>query len=331
LIVLQLKSAQEHAALDNISRIIKEVRKDHDYRIRGHEIHQVAGVMRRTPLAERAKMVSSFCAANELEYISYHAPILYPGDNIWDEKRRGKVIESIKVTVEEAEAVCKEAGLHKPVIVFHLTSYVPMDELPPTWEAKLALLEKAEHEFIALYRELAGSCTLAVENTYPRYKPDGSANIGPFHPAELVRLARYGFATTLDLAHYQLYSNYLKYGRHDNAVGDLDRRHYGLAPGWGECAKILGGSLVQLHISDARGADIKGEALPLGKGEIPVAAALKAINDTNNSPAGGRTMWGTLELGGGHLDGARLQLQGAKWLLKNVPEVFRKEGRDPKR
>lgn len=107
-------------ALDNISRIIKEVRKDYGYRIRGHEIHQVAGVMRRTSLAERAKMVSSFCATNELENISYHAPILYPGDNIWDEKRRGRVIESIKVTVEEAEAVCKEAGLDKPVIVFHL-------------------------------------------------------------------------------------------------------------------------------------------------------------------------------------------------------------------
>lgn len=315
MIVLQLKSAQERPALDNISRIIKEIRQEYGYRIRGHEIHQVAGVMRRTLLAERAKMVSSFCAGNELEQISYHAPILYPGDNIWDEKRRGKVIESIKVTVKEAEAVCKEAGLQKPVIVFHLTSYVPQDELPPTWEAKLALLEKAELEFIALYKELADSCTLAVENTYPRYKADGSANIGPFHPAELVRLARYGFATTLDLAHYQLYSNYLKYGQ-GNVVGDLDRRHYGLAPGWGECARILGGSLVQLHISDARGTDIKGEALPLGKGEIPVAEALKAVN-----PAG-RTIWGTLELGGGHLDGARLQLEGTKWLMENAREVF---------
>jgi sugar phosphate isomerase/epimerase len=232
------------------------------------------------------------------------------------------VIESIKVTVEEAEAVRKEAGLHKPVIVFHLTSYVHSNELPPTWEAKLALLEKAEHEFIALYRDLAaaGSCTLAVENTYPRYKSDGSANIGPFHPAELVRLARHGFATTLDLAHYQLYSNYLKYG-HGNTVGDLDRRHYGLAPGWDECAKILGDSLVQLHISDAKGADIKGEALPLGKGEIPVAEALQAINNSNNT-AGRKTVLGTLELGGGHLDGARLQLQGAKWLMENARKVF---------
>lgn len=47
-------------ALDNISKIIKEVRKDYGYRIRGHEIHQVAGVMRRTSLAERQRWSRAF-------------------------------------------------------------------------------------------------------------------------------------------------------------------------------------------------------------------------------------------------------------------------------
>ncbi|MGI0005766.1 MAG: hypothetical protein ACREAI_05070, partial [Nitrososphaera sp.] len=87
---------------------------------------------------------------------------------------------------------------------------------------------------------------------------------------------------------------------------------------WLECVKILGDSLIQLHISDARGMDIRGEALPLGEGEIPVREVLDIINFA------GRTVRGTLELGGGHLNGARLQLEGTKWLMENVPEVFEK-------
>ncbi|MGI0020996.1 MAG: hypothetical protein ACREAY_11055 [Nitrososphaera sp.] len=315
--MLQLKSAQDPAALDNISRIIKVIYDEYGYLIRGHEIHQLSGLMRKTSLAERVEMVSRFCTKNEMECLTYHAPILGAGDNIWDDKRREKVKESIRVTAREAEAVCKEAGLQKPIVVFHLTSYVPLQELPATWEEKSGLLERAGQEFLAFHKEeLENSCTFAVENTYPRYKAD-SANTGPFHPLELVRLAKHGVATTLDLAHYQLYSNYVKYGQ-GNLVGDLDRRHYGLAPGWLECVEILGDSLVQLHISDARGMDIQGEALPLGEGEIPVAKVLEIINSA------GRTVRGTLELGGGHLDGARLQLEGARWLLKNVPKVFEK-------
>ena len=319
MIVLQLKSAQDPAALDNISRIIKVIYGEYGYRITGHEIHQVSGVMRKTSLAERIEMVSHFCTKNEMERLTYHAPILGSGDNIWDEKRREKVKESIRVTAREAEAVCKEAGgMQKPAVVFHLTSYVPLQELAVTWEKKSGLLERAGQEFLAFYKEELenNSCTFAVENTYPRYKAD-SANVGPFHPLELVRLAKHGVATTFDLAHYQLYSNYVKYGQ-GNLVGDLDRRHYGLAPGWPECVKILGDSLVQLHISDATGMDIRGEALPLGEGEIPVAEVLDIINSA------GRTVRGTLELGGGHLNGARLQLEGAKWLMENVPKVFEK-------
>ena len=316
MIVLQLKSAQDPVALDNISRIIKEIRGEYGYRIRGHEIHQLSGLMRRTPLAERVEMVSRFCVKNEIEYLTYHAPILGAGDNIWNDKRREKVIESIRLTAREAEAVCKEAGMQKPVVVFHLTSYVPLQELPATWEEKSGLLERAGQQFLAFHKELENSCTFAVENTYPRYKVD-SANIGPFHPLELVRLAKHGVATTLDFAHYQLYSNYVKYGQ-GNQVGDLDRRHYGPAPGWLECIKTLGDSLVQLHISDARGMDIRGEALPLGEGEIPVAKVLDIINSA------GRMVRGTLELGGGHLDGARLQREGARWLMENVPKVFEK-------
>jgi len=49
---------------------------------------------------------------------------------------------------------------------------------------------------------------------------------------------KYGIKTTLDLAHYQLYSNYLLYGR-GNLIGDLERQIYGSAPSWKECIKYF--------------------------------------------------------------------------------------------
>jgi hypothetical protein len=315
-IILQLKSTQERAALDNISAIIKKVSNEDGYRIGGHEIHQVAQVMHDLPLEERVETVSRFCRDNNIEYLTYHAPILGPGDNIWEKEKKEKVKKAVRVTCEEAEIVCRQAGIaSRAIVVFHLTSYVRKTQIPSTKEEKMRLIERAERDFLALYKELETSCILAVENTYPRCK-HAAANIGPFHPAELVRMKSFGIAATLDFAHYQLYSNYLAYGR-GNAVGDLDRQLYGQAPSWGECAEILGDSLVQLHISDAKGTEIEGEALQLGEGEIPVVDVLEAINSN-------RVVRGTLELGGGHLNGATLQLEGTRWLLKNARHIFEK-------
>lgn len=323
MIVLQLKSTQDPAAFGNVSAIIKTVRAELGYRVRGHEIHQVAGVMKKTTLAERAGMVSRFCAQHEMERLTYHAPILGMGDNLWDDGRREKVKESIRVTVQEAVAAAREAGIQDKaavVVVFHLASHVPRSQEPSTLEEKRAMLEAAEREFLAFYKdELAQEpCVLAVENTYPRSTHSG-ATVGPFHPSELARLARHGIATTLDFAHYHLYSNYIKQGGSGNRSGDLDRQQYGpKMPGWEECIDILGDSLAQLHISDARGMEFEGEALPLGRGEIPLARILKNIH----SRSGPRPVAGTLELYGGHLDGARLQLEGIRWIAKNVPELL---------
>lgn len=316
MIILQLKSTQERAALDNISAIIKAIGSENGYQIRGHEIHQVAPVMHDLSLEERAEEVSRFCKDNNIEYLTYHAPILGPGDNIWEKEKKEKVKEAIRITCKEAEIVCRQAGIaSKPVVVFHLTSYVNRKQIPTIKEERMRLIERAEWEFLKFYKELETTCVLAVENTYPRYKHT-AANIGPFHPEELVRMKSSGVATTFDLAHYQLYSNYLAHGK-GNAAGDLDRQAYGRAPGWRECAEILGDSLVQLHISDAKGTDIEGEALQLGEGQIPLVDALEALNSD-------RLVRGTLELGGGHLDGARAQLEGARWLLKNARHVFEK-------
>jgi hypothetical protein len=313
-IILQLKSTQERAALANISAIIKKVSSENSYKIRGHEIHQVQPVMHDLSLEERVETVSRFCRDNNIEYLTYHAPILGPGDNIWEEEKKEKVKEAVRVTCKEAEIVCRQAGIaSKAIVVFHLTSYVKKMQIPSTREEKVRLIERAEREFLMLYKELETSCILAVENTYTRYM-HAAANIGPFHPAELVRMKKFGIATTFDFAHYQLYSNYLVYGK-GNAVGDLDRQFYGRAPGWRECAEILGDSLVQLHISDAKGTEIEGEALQLGEGEIPLVNVLEAINSN-------RVMRGTLELGGGHLNGAKPQLEGTRCLLKNARHIF---------
>ncbi|WP_148699239.1 hypothetical protein [Candidatus Nitrososphaera evergladensis] len=316
---MQLKSTQQEEAFANIAAIINRLHKSHGYRIRGHEVHQTRGVMAKTSLPERAKMVSSFCARNGIRYLAYHSPILGRGQNIWEDKWREKVKESLALTIQEAQAVRKEAGLQsKVVIVFHLTSYMPSKEVPRTHKEKIALYEAAEQEFLKFFKseQDTDGCVLAVENTYPRHDGD-SESIGPFHPSELARMEKHGIMTALDLAHYQLYSNYLSRGK-GRLAGDLDRERYGRAPFWDQCIKKdLASSLALLHISDASGFEVRGEALPVGSGEIPFADVLGACNSL------GRDVRGTIELSCGHLQKGRLQFESARWLLENVPGAFK--------
>lgn len=330
MIIMQLKSTQQEEAFANIAAIIDRLRKSHGYRIRGHEVHQTREVMSKTSLPERAKMVSGFCARNDIRHLAYHSPILGTGQNIWEEKWRKKVKESLALTIKEAQAVRKEAGISsKAVIVFHLASYVPSGKVPKTYEAKLALYGAAEHEFLGFFagKQQEGEeedddndgetdgCILAVENTYPR-QYGGSASVGPFHPQELARMEKHGVMTALDLAHYQLYSNYLSYGK-GKPAGDLDRERYGRAPSWKQCIRALASSLALIHISDAKGLEVPGEGLPVGSGEIPFAEVLGACNSL------GRDVPGTIELNLGHLQNGRLQLESAARLLEGVPGVFK--------
>jgi hypothetical protein len=113
-----------------------------------------------------------------------------------------------------------------------------------------------------------------------------------------------------------LYSSYIKHGM-GNLLGDLEREIRGNLPSWSDCIDILANSLIQLHISDAKGYDSAGEGLPLGQGEIPIKEVLQEVHSLN------RIIRGTLELDDGHLDHSRPQLESAKWLLENVPsKVF---------
>lgn len=301
-----------------MSSIIKAIDKEYGYKIRGHEIHQTRSVMGMTSLKERVDKVSRFCSRNELDHLAYHAPILGRGQNIWEDAWNDKVRKSLALTIEEAASVRQEAGISGRItVVFHLTSYLHANKLPRTMEEKLQLFKAAESEFLQFAGNRlsndCGGCILAVENVYPR-KDNDFANIGPFHPQELVRMKEYGIKTALDIAHYQLYSNYLEYGK-NNAMGDLDKETYSQAPSWKQCIDILSESLVLLHISDAKGFTLEGEALPLGKGEVPLHQVLREAGT-------GRTLQGTLELTGGHLDNGRLQGEGARWLLHNARDVF---------
>lgn len=315
MIILQLKSTQDENAFDSISAIVKMLDINYRYKIKGHEIHQTKGVMASTTLKERVEMVSRFCTRHELDYLAYHAPIFDRGQNIWEEKWKKKVEESIFTTMAEATKVRKDANIpSKIIVVFHLTNYLHHNELPKTIEEKLDLFELAEHKFLKLAQsQSADECILAVENTYPR-NDRNFANAGPFHPQELIRLKRHRIRTALDIAHYQMYANYLEYGT-NNPIGDIDRQAYKNAPSWKSCLKILGDSLVLLHISDAKGWTIEGEALPLGNGEIPLVHILR---ETGFS----RTVQGTIEIAGGHLDRGRLQLEAAKWLLKHARDIL---------
>jgi len=78
--------------------------------------------MEKTSLAERANSVSSFCASNEIEYLTYHAPIIK--ENIYDKKWNQIIINSIVDTINESEKVASEVNIRRVVIIFHLTNYV---------------------------------------------------------------------------------------------------------------------------------------------------------------------------------------------------------------
>jgi hypothetical protein len=316
-VILQLKSTQRIADLEDISKIIGAIRPE--YRIRGHEVQQLAGIVKKTTLAERAGMIADFFSRNEIEYLTYHAEIFENGKNIWDERYRGAIEESILQSIEEAELVCSQSGIRNDaVIVFHLTYYVPRSDLPITREKRLELQSRSEEAFLRFYeKEGIGrrkGIVMALENGYQKYYPR-FATAGPYHPKDIARLEKYGVKTVLDLSHYQLYANYIRYGR-GNLLGDLDREIHGGPPGWQECIDILSGSLVQLHISDARGFDPAGEGLDLGQGEIPIRQVLQSVHSLK------RTIRGTIELDNGHLDHGKSQLEAARWILDNAKDVL---------
>lgn len=319
-IILQLKSTQRKADLEDISRIIDTIQQQHGYKIKGHEIQQLAGMMKGTTFAERVEMVSEFCSKNEIEYLTYHSQIFDDGESIWDEKWTKTIEDSILQSIEEAEAVCSKSGIRNDaVIVFHLTYYVPRDDLPITKEKRLELQSRSEEAFLRFYeREGIGKrkgVVMALENTYPKYYPK-SAIAGPYHPKDIASLEKHGIKTVLDLSHYQLYANYVRYGK-GNLLGDLDREIHGEPPpSWQECIDILSNSLVQLHISDAKGFDPAGEGLSLGQGEIPIKQVLQSVHSLK------RIVRGTIELDNGHLNHSQSQLEAARWLLTNSREFF---------
>ena len=324
MIILQLKSTQSKDALTDLSSIIKYIYDKYEYRIKGHEIQQLHSNFRKMTLAERSSMISSFCTKYEIEYLTYHAPIFE--HNIFDQRWHSRITDSILVTIKEIEKVFCNAGLkNKVIIVFHLTNFISKESTPNvTKEIKYKIMKRTQEAFFAFYNNenkdlnlqaTTKYCTLAVENTYPK-RFLNYAILNLCHPYELIEYyCKYGINATLDLSHYHIYSNCLLYDK-KNFIGNLDRELYGYAPSWKECIRILGNSLVQVHISDAKGTTEYGEGLPLREGEIPIVDILTNINSLN------KTIQGTIELTEGHLHKEKLQKQSADWLLRNIRNVF---------
>jgi hypothetical protein len=324
LIILQLKSTQNTNALTDISSIIDYIYDKYGYRIKGHEIQQLRSNIRKMTLIERASMISSFCTHHEIEYLTYHAPIFRY--NIFDERWHSRITDSLCITIKEIERVFCNASLkNKVIIVFHLTNFISKELLPTiSKEIKYKIMKRTREAFSAFYnntnkdlnlKDTTRYCTFALENTYPKCFLN-YAILNLCHPNELIEYYyKYGINTTLDLAHYQIYSNCLLYDK-GNYIANIDRGLYGYAPSWKECIKILGNSLVQVHISDAKGTSYCGEGLPLKQGEIPIVDILNNISSLN------KTIQGTIELTEGHLHKEKLQKQSADWLLRNIGNVF---------
>jgi len=246
--------------------------------------------------------------------------------NIFDERWHSRITDSICITIKEVERVFCNASLkNKVIIVFHLTNFISKELLPTiSKETKYKIMKRTQEAFSAFYndtnkdinlKDTTRYCTFAVENTYPKCFLN-YAILNLCHPNELIEYYyKYGINTTLDLAHYQIYSNCLLYDK-GNYIANIDRGLYGYAPSWKECIKILGNSLVQVHISDAKGTSYRSEGLPLKQGEIPIVDILNNISSLN------KTIRGTIELTEGHLHNEKLQKQSADWLLRNIRNVF---------
>ncbi len=270
--------------------------------------------MEKIPLSERTNLVSSFCARNEIEYLTYHAPIIKA--NIYDKKENQKIINSIHDTIIESEKVASDVHIKRTTIIFHLTNYIEYGG-QITRETKFDLLNVSRRAFLDSFTATnmrREGTLLAVENSYPKYHLNYVA-VNLFHPKEIVEYERYNIKSALDLSHYQIYLNYFVYGR-GNLGGDLDRETYGSAPSWSDCIRILGKSLVQLHINDATGLNGCGEGLRIKMGEIPIVEILNIANSS------GRVIQGTIAISKGHLYKGRFQKEAAEWLLTNARGVF---------
>jgi hypothetical protein len=329
MIVLQLKSSHDETALFNISSIISFIKNKHEYRIRGHEIHQNQADLEGS-IRQRARIISSLCSKNDIEYITYHAPIpRNQGQSLFDERSFAKVNDLLLATLKEAELVHNECTFRdNVVIVYHLPSVISSEKIPYlNRELKFKILESAE-QYLLNFNEKNRSyfesfATLTVENVFPKYFSNGLnySTINMFHPFEMIRLNKFGIKVTFDLSHYSIYSRYLLHGK-GNEVADLDRQIYGLAaPSWGQCIDLFGDSLRQLHINDGKGADASGEGLMLAEGEIPVIPVLRHIHDMTERNEG-RIVQGTIELVNGHLYNGILQRKAIEWLLVNADDLF---------
>lgn len=330
MIVLQLKSAHNETALSDIGKILSYTENNYGYKIKGHEIHQNIADLEKLTLRLRAHLVSTFCSKHDIEFITFHVPIpRNEGYSIFNELSFEKANDSILSTLREAEIIHRECGFkNKIIIVYHLPSVISLDEISYLdKERKSRIIESAERHLIDFCRRntsyFSSFATLTVENVFPKYFTNGDsyATVGMFHPLEMIRLRKYGIKVTFDFSHYNIYSNYLLYGK-GNKVGDLERQIYGLrAPSWNECIDLFGDSLVQLHISDSRGADTTGEGLMLEEGEIPIISILRYIRYGGHAEKA-KIVQGTIELEGGHLYNCKLQRKAVEWLLVNTGSIF---------
>ncbi len=233
-------------------------------------------------------------------------------------KQNQKIINSIHDTIIESEKVASEVHIKRTTIIFHLTNYIQNEGAERTTkETKFDLLNLSRRAFLDSFTATnmrREHTLLAVENSYPKYHLN-YVTVNLFHPKEIVEYERYNIKSALDLSHYQIYLNYFLHGK-GNFGGDLDRETYGSAPSWSDCIRILGNSLVQLHINDATGFNSSGEGLRLKMGEVPIVDILNIVNSS------GRVIQGTIEINKGHLYKGKFQMEAAEWLLTNARYVF---------
>lgn len=154
--------------------IISFIKKKWGYRIRGHEIYQRSNFEKST-VNDRARAVSSFCSKNDIEYITYHAPIPRNEGQSLVERSNDKANDSLLATLWEAELVHTECGLrHRVTIVYHLPSVISFKQIQNLNKfLKFKILQNSELDLLGFQdrkRDYFESfATLTVENVFPNF------------------------------------------------------------------------------------------------------------------------------------------------------------------
>lgn len=283
------------------------------YGLQGIEIQEIFDIMKKIPTEKRANLVLKYLKNSNIQHIAYHYPIKSRWDSIeeakyydfaWESK---EIMKLSKETIREAVIVASELDLDTTIPVnFHLFRFIEKEKISKeeketglkVGESMLIQLKKFADDICKEYGLLKNGKPL-LQITRENNPPDHGSVDGllDYHPLEIIRTKEHGIKNCLDLAHFQQYMNYLKYGKGELPGVDLDREYYPSDINWEFAIDILKDNIALIHINDASGYRKETEGLEVGTGEIKYEEIFSLLESLNNEQ-----IIYTIEIKDGHIN-----------------------------